>query len=187
MARKPAKTRISSPEVLAERKAITRTRKPADGVKRPHGGQTIYTREIADEICRRLSLGETLPAICKTPGMPDRVTVMGWADENRDGFCDRYLLARERQRDAWADDIVAIADDSTQDAIEKEGKNGETFTAANREFIERSKVRIQTRQWLMKVGSPRKYGDKVETTHNASAAFVDLLKMVSENKTVSAS
>ena len=34
---------------------------------------TSYTTEVAAEICRRMGDGESLRAICRSPGMPARV------------------------------------------------------------------------------------------------------------------
>lgn len=140
--------------------------------KRPPGHQTSYTPELADEILLRLSDGETLPSICRDDHIPARTSVIQWVIDDRDGFADRYHRARELQRDSWADDIVTISDDGTNDWMERAGKDGETKLVYNRDSVDRSKLRVASRQWLMKVGSPQKYGDKVENTHKGDAAFL---------------
>jgi hypothetical protein len=44
--------------------------------KRKRGGQiTVHSPELAAEICRRVSNGETLQEVCRTPGMPPSSTV----------------------------------------------------------------------------------------------------------------
>lgn len=172
MARKPQPKKAAPP-----RKKRAAGKKPE--TKCRHGRPTRYTAKIADEILDRLSDGETLPAICSDDRMPSRVTVMRWADEDRQEFSDRYQRARERQRDAWSDDIVTIADDGTNDYVEREQKNGDAKVIFDREHVERSKLRVSSRQWLMKVGSPHKYGDKLEATHKADEAFVAIWKQMS--------
>ena len=103
---------------------------------------TVYDREKADEICRRIASGETLRAISAEPGMPGMATIWDWVNEDRDGFAGRYARARERQMDAWVEEVVSIADDET---IEPNSR----------------RVRVDARKWLMSKIAYRKYGDKL--------------------------
>lgn len=146
------------------------------------GRPTAYTPEIAAEILARLADGETLPAICEDDHIPARGTVMGWVVDDREGFSDRYHRARELQRDSWADDMVTISDDGRNDFMERKKKNGDSTFVFSRDHVERSKLRVATRQWLMKCGSPQKYGDKIEQTHKADAAFVALWQRMGGGK-----
>jgi hypothetical protein len=41
--------------------------------------QSAYTDELGRAIIERAAAGESLSAICRTPGMPDRHTVRNWA------------------------------------------------------------------------------------------------------------
>ena len=59
------------------------------------------------------------------------------------------------QAEHWAEEIIEIADDSKNDFVEKEG-----HTALNSENINRSRLRVDTRKWLMARLAPKKYGDK---------------------------
>lgn len=52
-----------------------------------------YTPEIADEICRRVSAGESLVGVCEDFQMPDTDTVMQWFVDGIDDFRERYLAA----------------------------------------------------------------------------------------------
>ena len=47
--------------------------------------------------------------------MPSEASVRGWALRDHDGFDARYRQARLLQLDAWADEIVDIADDANRD------------------------------------------------------------------------
>ena len=49
--------------------------------------------EIIDEICERLSLGETLSRISTSPHLPNRRTIHRWAAKDSD-LADRILTAR---------------------------------------------------------------------------------------------
>ena len=103
---------------------------------------TVYRRELADEICRRIASGETLRVISAEPGMPATATIWDWVNEDRDGFAGRYAKARERQMDAWVEEVLTIADDET---IEPNSR----------------RVRVDTRKWLMSKIAYRKFGDKI--------------------------
>jgi hypothetical protein len=63
-----------------------------------------------------------------------------------------------------AEDILDIADDGTNDWIEREREDGSTFEVINNEVIQRSKLRVETRKWLMAKTKPKKYGDKLDLT-----------------------
>ena len=127
---------------------------------RPRGWQTVYTQEVADEICRRLSLGETLSEICKTPGMPPKQTVNTWRDDNREGFAIQYARAREQQIEHFADELLAIADDGTNDWVESNDPNNPGYRL-NGENVQRSRLRSDNRKWLLSKLKPEKYGDKL--------------------------
>lgn len=156
--------------------------KPVES-KRPQGGQTIYTREIADRICQQLSEGMTLNQICRQPGMPARPTVLLWAREDRDGFADRYAHGREMLLDHWADEAIDISDDGSNDYMERQQANGDTKMVYDREHVDRSKLRVDTRKWMLTKLKPERYGDKIEQTHKADAAFVALWQRMGGGKT----
>jgi hypothetical protein len=63
---------------------------------------------------------------------------------------------------AWAEDIVHISDESKHDTIETE--DGEH---PNHEWINRSRLRVDTRKWLLSKLLPKQYGDKVQHANAA--------------------
>ncbi len=147
----------------------------------PRGRPSKYTPALADEICDRLSNGETLTSICKDAHMPERRTVLRWKVDV-DGFASRYTRAREEQRELWADELIDISDDGRNDWMEKHIGRDETITVLNKEAVDRSKLRADTRKWLLTKLDRPTFGDKVEQTHKADAAFVGLWQMMSQPK-----
>ena len=132
------------------------------------GRPSKYSEDLAAQICLRLSEGESLRAICRDDAMPDKATVFRWlADEKRQSFRDQYARARDAQTDHFADEILEIADDGSNDWMERFDKDGEkSGWQLNGEHVQRSRVRIDTRKWLMARMSPRKYGDRVAMEHS---------------------
>lgn len=126
---------------------------------------STYTPEIADEICERISNGEPLRAICRDLHMPSWRTVYDWINANND-FATRIAHARVLGFDAIAEETLAIADDTSSDT-----KFTERGVACDTEWVNRSKLRIETRLKLLAKWSPKKYGDKIEVEHSGSVAL----------------
>lgn len=112
------------------------------------GRPSTYSDKIVDAICSRLMDGESLQAICRSAGMPSRVTVLRWLGAN-EAFRTQYARAREAQAEALADEIVAIADDEEGD-------------------VQRSRLRVDARKWVAAKLLPKKYGDASRVEHTGA-------------------
>jgi hypothetical protein len=119
------------------------------------GRPAEYGPDVVELICARLVDGESLREICRDEAMPARSTIFRWLAVHED-FRVNYAHAREMQADAWADEIVAIADDAFGDWMERGGRH-----VVNAERIQRSRLRVDARKWLMGKAAPKKYGEKV--------------------------
>jgi hypothetical protein len=67
-----------------------------------------------------------------------------------------YTQACEKRVEAMENDLLEIADDTHCDY--REGKNGQEIP--NKEVVLRSKIRIESRQWLMSRRDPQQWGGK---------------------------
>ena len=123
----------------------------------PIGRPTTFTKEIAQEICKRISFGESLLQICKADGMPHRSTVHEWIlQEDKKEFADNYARARELQAEFLFDEILEISDEAP-DKITGEDKSDNARVQA-------VKLRVDTRKFYISKVLPKKYGDKVDVT-----------------------
>lgn len=86
------------------RAALARAMRPRDA----RGLWSTYTPEIGAEICRRLTEGESLIAICRSEGMPCYATVLNWA-RAVPAFGDAYAMARRMATDHLYDEAREIA------------------------------------------------------------------------------
>ena len=133
--------------------------------KKPHGRPTIYTEELAQDICRRISQGDGLRKICrdlKELGTEIAIsTITGWHVENKDGFSERYTRACQARALIWAEEIVEISDDGSNDTYMDENGN----ERVNHEIVARSRLRTDTRKWLLAKVLPKVYGDKLDLNH----------------------
>lgn len=127
-----------------------------------------YSAEVTTAICIRLGLGESLREICRDEDMPDKSTVMRWLAAHSE-FRDQYAGAREAQADYYAEEIIEISDDGTNDwMLRKQGD--EEVEVENKEVLARSRLRVDTRKWLMARMAPKKYGDRVIQEHGSDPA-----------------
>lgn len=127
----------------------------------PAGRPTAKTPELVDEICAKLSDGRSLRSVCNDESMPSKTTVFRWLREDEE-FRDQYARAKEESADALVDEILDIADDGTNDWMERYTKDCESAGwQANGEHIQRSRLRIDTRKWVASKMKPKKYGEKV--------------------------
>lgn len=129
-----------------------------------------YSSDITAAICERLGLGESLREICRDEAMPDKSTVMRWLARHSE-FRDQYACAREAQADYYAEEILEIADDGSNDWMERQNKDGSTYEVENHEVLNRSRLRVDTRKWLMARMAPKKYGEKVTQAHEGEVKF----------------
>lgn len=122
-------------------------KKSAAPVKRPPPRPRDFTEALGDEICDRLSLGESLIAICRDPRLPDEATVYRWLRrDDLAAFRDHYARARENQAHHGFDEIEELAN---------------AITPKN---VAALKCRIEVKRWRIAKLHPRKYGDKPPAT-----------------------
>lgn len=126
---------------------------------RAPGRPSLYTGELADQICAQLADGRSLRSVCKAEDMPAASTVFGWLRSNPE-FLQQYARAKEASADALIDEILDIADDSRRDF--EQTKDGPVF---NHEHVQRARLRIDARKWVAAKLLPRKYGDRVDLSH----------------------
>lgn len=122
-----------------------------------------FNQEIADKVCERLAAGESLRKACEATEGAKAPTILLWANENA-AFAEHYAQARERGYALLADDLIQIADDGQNDTYKDENGNVRT----DQDVIARSRLRVDTRKWMLSKMLPKVYGDKLETTHKGT-------------------
>jgi hypothetical protein len=73
---------------------------------------------------------------------------------------DDYTRARELRSDRIFEDILAIADKANNDTY----KDADGVERVNREVVDRAKIQIDARKWMLGKMQPKKYGDKMDIT-----------------------
>lgn len=103
--------------------------------------------------------------------MPTRQTVYNWIRQYPE-FARMYDEARERRAHLLFDELQAIADDGRNDWMERLGEDGKPAGyVVNGEHIARSRLRVDTRKWMLCKLLPKVYGDKLELEHSGNVGF----------------
>ena len=124
---------------------------------------TIFDAEISATILDRIADGESLRKICCDDAMPGQTTVYRWLREN-DEFRQHYAHARDLQADTLFDETLDIADDASNDWMERHAEDNVGWKE-NGEAIRRSQLRIDTRKWIAGQLRPKVYGPRVQQDH----------------------
>ena len=134
---------------------------PSAAAPRRAGAQSIFTPALFTIICDRISRGESLRSVCRDPEMPHKSTVLRWLRE-MSGLRDQYAAARDDLMQYWASDILEIADDGTLDTMKGLNKYGDEVMVPNHANVQRDRLRIDSRKWLLSKLQPRVYGDRLD-------------------------
>lgn len=120
--------------------------------------------DIQEHICRELSEGRSLRAICRED---EAVTYSEGSVRyyliKDASFFALYARARDIGLDVMMGEILDICDDGSNDFYEKERKDGSKYEAPDHENINRSRLRVDTRKWTLSKLAPKRYGDKIQT------------------------
>jgi hypothetical protein len=140
---------------------------------RPSG----YTEEIGEEICLKISTsGKGIQRLCKdNPHWPCFQTIYEWR-LIYPLFGEMYIKAKKNQVELLVDEALDIADDSSLDTIVKTTKTGEEYEVCNTEWVNRSRLRIDTRKWLASKLEPMRYGDKIQNNVDVTVRQEDAIR-----------
>lgn len=158
-ARKLAKKR-KGPKRVVRRSKPPEREEPAPAAP-PASRPTRYAPPLGERILERLSNGETATQICHDPEMPRYPVLKRWERDNEE-FAKRYAVARKQCCEYHTDEIIAIADDSTNDYVDRLTAKGKVYRVFDREHFERSKLRVHARQWEASKILRHVYGERAE-------------------------
>jgi hypothetical protein len=133
------------------------------------GRPTLYSLEIALEICDRIAEGESLVKICSDAKMPKKTAVYEWLLRHKE-FAEIYARAREDQADTLADEIHAIADELPQQVVDEKG-NATRYDSA---YVQWQKNRVDARKWVAAKLKPKKYSDRIAHVGDNEADSINI-------------
>ena len=139
------------------------------------GRPSIYTPELADEICNELgshTLG--LNALCeKFPHFPHPDTVRSWRHKHLD-FSAKYLQAMQSRAMLYEEETFEIA---SQKITYVDDKGIERFDAGG---VAWQKMNVNLRQWHASKLASKVFGDKLQTEHSVNESTKEVVKRVAD-------
>lgn len=116
------------------------------------GRPTVMTEEMRNEICRKLAGGDSLRSICRDPAMPHMSTVLLAVVQDRDGFSDQYMCAREAAGFAHADKVADLADEAARQGIDPQA----------------ARAAMDGFKWAAERMAPKRHSQRQEVDHTSS-------------------
>ena len=111
--------------------------------------------ELIEQVMLSLAMGITAKAACEQRGLDvQKFYTLVLRDPS---IKEMYDEAREIRIESMADDIIDISDETSKD---------KTGNRINHEVVHRSKLKVETRKWLMSVLNPKRYGNRIQQDVN---------------------
>lgn len=127
----------------------------------------MYSQERADRICEMLQKGHSLRQAAKAEGV-DPSTVLRWKEANPD-FAQQYARAREIGYEVDFEQLEELA-------AEPPPQTASGSTDAG--WVQWKRLQIDTKKWALSKKAPKKYGDKVETTHQLGDSVTRVVREI---------
>ncbi len=123
-------------------------------------------KTLFNKICREISKGKSLRNVLKAKDMPAYETFYKWIDGD-ESKSKQYTRATQNRADNIFEDILDIADKQASDVyLDKDGKE-----QINHNIIQRARLQVDARKWMLGKMRPKKYGDKLELNTNKPPVF----------------
>lgn len=137
-----------------------------------------YSEKQKEEIFNKIisgiaDKGRSLRSILKDKGMPSVSTFFIWleGDENKS---KQYARAMELRAEGIFDEILEISDKRDEDHT--------AFTGIN--VIQRDKVMIDARKWVLSRMNPKKYSDKIDITSDGEKVSGSIPVVLENGRTI---
>jgi hypothetical protein len=114
----------------------------------------MYSQQIADDICARIAEGVSLRTAAQEHGTKHS-TFLLWCSEN-DELADQYTRARATGADAEFEELGALQEEQPPTL-----PSGAVDTG----WVAWRRLQVDTKKWELSKKAAKKYGDKIETTH----------------------
>jgi hypothetical protein len=124
------------------------------------GRPSKYNPAVASEVCRMVAEGMSLKRVCELPQMPPMYSVFRWQFAHPD-FGASFARAQSDRAQVFGEEIIEIADDGRNDWMEQ-WRGDKLVRVADHEHIQRSKLRVDARKWLMAKLDPKRWGDRIQ-------------------------
>ena len=135
--------------------------------------ETLFKSILSD-----IEQGSSLRSALKKHKPISSQTFTKWLD-NDEKMAKRYARATEKRAEAIFEDILNIADENLKDTyIDAEG-----IERTDHDVIQRARLRVDARKWVLAKMHPTKYGDRLDVTSgNKALAVPAIIGMTIKNE-----
>lgn len=113
---------------------------------------------IFNDICLEISENSlSLNSALKLDNTPSFTTFYKWIDSDKKKM-EKYARSCSKRFDNIFEDILRIADDQEGDTY----KNEDGIDVVNHNVINRARLRVDSRKWMLGKMNPKKYSDKIQ-------------------------
>lgn len=132
------------------------------------GRKSTFDQATADQLCMRLTEGESVRSVCEDSEFPSLGTVMQWASDN-ESFAAQYARARDIGWRVFAERLHDTSRDMTIPADHK-------------------RIMVDTDKWMLSKMLPKIYGDRLDLNHsgkvqtNQALTEAELLAIAAKGK-----
>lgn len=123
--------------------------------------------EKFEQVCNKIESGMSLRKIFSSTDSPMSNTLFYRLIKENKELNERYARAKQIYADSLFDEILDISDHSEQDHT--------PFTGSN--VIQRDRLRVDSRKWILSKLEPKKYGDKLDIDANVQQTIIPLLNV----------
>ena len=146
---------------------------PEEPTKNPQGRPSLFSQELADTICERIALGESLRKVCRTDDMPAMSSVFKWLRENK-SFSEQYVKASEERTETQQEQLIEMGDEAIAHAESTDPKAANAVVSAY-------KLKADNLKWSMSKMKPKKYGDKLDVTSDGEKIVYIPTELMNKN------
>lgn len=120
-------------------------------------------QDIINKVLFEIENGLSLRKAILKLDIVHRDTFNEWLKADKE-LSDQYARAAEERADSIFEEILDIADDASNDFTLADIGDGIQIEKFNSEHVQRSRLRVDARKWMLGKMQPKKYGDKMDVT-----------------------
>ena len=124
--------------------------------------------EKFEQVCTQIETGISLRKIFSSDDSPMSNTLFYRLIKENKELNERYARAKEIYADSIFDEIIEISDHSSEDHT--------PFTGGN--VIQRDRLKVDARKWILSKLEPKKYGDKIDIDHTSQGDKITGFRIV---------
>ena len=127
----------------------------------------MFTQEKANAICALVAEGKSLREAARAEGLSHTAFLL-WCNE-RPELANQYARARATGTDAEFEELEALQ--AEEPRLNASGSVDPGWVAWKR-------LQVDTKKWALSKKAPKKYGEKLETTHEVGESIREITRKI---------